>query len=250
MNVEQLIEDLRNEDWHIRSAAAERLKEVGDARAVEPLIEALDDENYTVRFVAAMTLGIIRDPRAIQPLVEALRKNDDYDLLWATAWALHEIGALSAEPLIEVLDVNDPLTRDMAADVLGRLGDPRAIQPLAVVFREHGLQDRAQTARFGAADALEMFGEDALPIFQEALEDPYPEIRARAVMALGNIGSTRSVPSLIAALADEAYPFAADQSEYRVGDLAAAALEQIGSPEALAAVEGWYAAQQEEENDG
>ena len=55
--VESLIKALNDEDWHVRSGAAEALGEIGDRRAVEPLIEALKDEDGGVRKDAADALG-------------------------------------------------------------------------------------------------------------------------------------------------------------------------------------------------
>lgn len=239
VSIEQLIEDLRDDDWEVRYNAADQLKVVGDGRAVEPLIRVLNDDNMTVRFIAAMTLGIIKDPKAVPDLANMLRTNDDYDVLWAAAWALNEIGGLSAEPLIESLKVKSPLTRDIAADVLGRLGDERAIQPLAEVFVNHSLEDYPETGRFGAADALEKFGEAATDAFSAALTHDTPEVRARAALALGRIQSPRSVPAIVPLLQDET-SLRAMIALPRVCDAAAQALEQIGGDEAMQSVKAWH----------
>jgi HEAT repeat protein len=239
LSVDQLIENLRSEDWQIRYDAANRLKTLGDTRAVPALINVLDDSNLTVRFIAAMTLGILRDSRAVLPLVEMMRGTRDHDVLWAAAWALSEMGALSAEPLIAVLRTEDPLTRDVAADVLGSVQDERALQPLAYAFMTYGLTDYPETGRFGAADALERYEERAVPIFLQALNHDSAEVRARSAEALGHIGADDAVPSLIRHLRDTEVTFADDSTRYRVCDAVAEALKQIDTPEAQTALAAW-----------
>ena len=139
--VTELIRDLRDPEWRVRYHAADRLKVVGDARAVPPLLDALQDDNLTVRFIAAMTLGIIQDERAIDPLVQMLYDNDDPDVLWGATWALTEIGQDATMPLIQALAKGNATARDAAAEVLGRLDDPRAIVPLGWAFCERGARD-------------------------------------------------------------------------------------------------------------
>lgn len=236
LSISQLIANLRHENWHVRYDAADQLKTVGDERAVEPLIEVLDDENLTVRFIAAMTLGIIKDERAIDPLIHVIHQNTDYDVLWAAAWALSEIGEPVFEPVLGLLETGNAITRDIAADVLGGIGNSHAIEPLAEVFVHYGLRDYPETGRFGAADTLEKFGDAAVPYFVNSLDHKSPEIRARAAAALGNIGSPSSISALANLLDDDGVPFANEQNLYHVYDAAAEALEKIGTPEALNAL--------------
>jgi len=238
-DVLSLIEQLRDPDWQVRYDAANQLKIVGDQRAVPALIEVLQDDNLTVRFVGAMTLGIIKDPRAVRPLIDMLLSTDDHDVLWAAAWALSELGALSSEPLINVLSTTDSLTRDVAADVLGGIGDARAILPLLEALLEYGAIDYPDTGRYGAADALERFGELSVAPFVQALKHHTAEIRARAAQALGTIGRPQAIPALAVCLADTEHVFTETDDKVRVCDIAASALRNIGTPEALRAVELW-----------
>lgn len=237
MSVDTLIENLRHADWQVRYDAANHLKTLGDPRAVPALINVLNDENLTVRFIAAMTLGIIHDGRAVLPLVNLLRTTHDHDVLWAAGWALSELGALSAPPLIDVLKTNDPLTRDVAADVLGTIGDEAAIPPLRHALADQGAADYPFTGRFGAADALDRFGERAIPAFVDLLRHPSPDLRVRAVRSLARHRATKAVPVLASLLTDTA--LASLDEDVRVCDAAADALQQIGTPGALAALASW-----------
>lgn len=237
--IEQLITDLRNPDWQIRHNAADQLKNLQDPHAVEPLIRALNDESLTVRIVAAMTLGILKDERAIMPLITLLKTNTDHDVLFSAGWAVAEIGTAAYAHTVDLLLSGNPLGSDVAADILGHLQDARAIAPLTQALAERGISDYPQTGRFGAADALERFGEAAIPSFVAALAHPIGEIRARAVQALGSLKAEGAVAQLIPLLNDNAIPFRAQQDRYRVCDATADALEEIGTPEALAAVQQW-----------
>jgi len=53
---EKLIKALKDEDWRVRSHAADDLGEIKDVRAVEPLIQVLKDKDPDVRSIAAKAL--------------------------------------------------------------------------------------------------------------------------------------------------------------------------------------------------
>ena len=237
LNVDTLIENLRHEDWQVRYDAANHLKTLGDTRAVPALINVLEDENLTVRFIAAMTLGIIHDGRAVLPLINLLRSTNDHDVLWAAGWALSELGALSSDPLIDVLKTNDPLTRDVAADVLGTIGNGDAIPHLRCALTEQGLADYPFTGRFGAADALDRFGTRAIPTFTELLQNTSPDIRVRVARSLGELQAIQAVPELVALLKDT--ETATIDEDMRVCDVVAEVLEKIDTSEARNAVSTW-----------
>ncbi len=237
ISVEILIQHLRDEDWQVRYDAANQLKALGDTRAVPALIRVLEDENLTVRFIAAMTLGIIHDERAVLPLINLLRTTHDHDVLWAAGWALSELGALSTKPLIDVLKTNDPLTRDVAADVLGTIGDDSALPHLKQVLAAQGVMDYPFTGRFGAADALDRFGGAAVPTFIDLLDHESEDIRVRVVRSLGRHEAATAVTALVKHLDDTA--LASLDEEVKVCDAVAEVLEKIGTPEAQQAVAAW-----------
>ena len=82
--VDPLIEDLKNQDYMVRSRAAETLGEIGDVRAVDPLIQALKDTHWPVQEGAAEALGEIGDARAVEPLIQALKDESLGVQLYAT----------------------------------------------------------------------------------------------------------------------------------------------------------------------
>ncbi len=120
--VSVLIHFLKDEDWYVRSNAAEALGEIGDARAVEPLIQALlGDESEGVRGEAAGALGHIGDARAVEPLIQAL-KDEDWWVRKEAAWALGKIGDERAiEPLTQALNDEEELVRAQAEAALEKI---------------------------------------------------------------------------------------------------------------------------------
>ena len=68
------------------------------------------------------------------------------------------------------------------------------------------------------------------------LDDDDFDVRWVTIETLGKIGDPRAIPCLIDKLQDTRKPALEDQ---RMCDFAAEALEKIGTPEALAAVNQW-----------
>ena len=125
--VEELIANMRSNNWHVRRDAAEELGKIGDARAVEVLITKLNDgfDVWAVRASAAAALGGIGDVRAVESLITVLRDSDS-DAYIHAAEALGQIGDVRAmEPLISALrhSDSDPHVRQRIARALERI-DP------------------------------------------------------------------------------------------------------------------------------
>jgi hypothetical protein len=108
---------------------------------------------------------------------------------------------------IAELKDEDPRIRQTAAEILGRLQDPRAIGPLIVA-----LVDEASEVREAASEALKNFlfwekSDEAnrvvpelIVVLQDQRKDP--EVRKNAAKALGKIKDPRAVEPLIEALKD------------------------------------------------
>lgn len=125
---------------------------------VEELIKRLNNENSVSRKEASEALGALRDPRAVWPLINML-KDEDENVSSAAATALLNIGQSAVEPLITVFGDKDLIVapspssisdlsdskaiseaiekglkvtnvRLYIIEILGRLKDPRAVEPL------------------------------------------------------------------------------------------------------------------------
>ena len=160
-----LIDRLHSEDTDLRGKAAEVLGRLRDRRATGPLIAALTDADPEVRWRAAEALAELKDPEAAEPLVTAL--SDPQESVRAAAahalaalgdrapssrcWrpyratdrcrcaprrrTLGKIGAGRAvEPLTAALADADEGVARAAAEALGALKDPLAVEPLMRTF--------------------------------------------------------------------------------------------------------------------
>ena len=104
----------------------------------------------------------------VDGLIEALGYRDDHNVRLAAASALGRIGDPRAvDPLISALD-DRPRVREVIITTLGEIGDPRAVESLIV-----------------------------------ALEDADWNIRSTIAKALGKVGDTRTSKSLVNLLRDK-----------------------------------------------
>lgn len=195
---------LRDNDADVRESASHALEKLVDARAVKPLIATLRDSSAKVRLHAVRALENLGNVHAVEPLIRSLQDRNTLVRSFACS-ALGKLGDVRAvEPLIIALRDSDSGVRQSSARALGRLRDRRAVEPLATT-----------------------------------LHDPDGEVRQISAFVLGRLGDKRAVELLISLLEDETEVF-----PLRICDEAADALERIGTPEALAAVEAWRRGQQ------
>jgi HEAT repeat protein len=127
----------------------------------------------------------------------------------------------------------DGSVRTIAAEALGRLGDPKAIKGLMALFK-----DSSKLVRVAATIALMQIGEATVEPLMAGLKDENFQVRLHSVQALGGITSdyptgrswlkdSRPVPGLIALLKDK---------DRAVREDAAIALGMIGDPIAVPAL--------------
>ena len=176
-NADVLIEHLADSDPRVRAVSAWALGEIKHPRAIAPLTALLEDDDPWVREMAVLAIGEIEDPSGLP----ALRSADPASVSGeARAWAIAEIElmgdgsdvfagklvhpdveAANLPRYLEDLGARDPRTRALAAERLGLLGAPEAVDPLL-----------------------------------DALGDENPSVRAAAVWALDEINpsSVREAP--------------------------------------------------------
>jgi HEAT repeat protein/beta-lactamase regulating signal transducer with metallopeptidase domain len=163
------------------------------------------------------------DPRAVAGLVDALGDRDPTVRL-AAAQGLGELEDPRAiEALSRALRSDESVeVRRMAAWALGEIEDARAVAALSEALRS----DKDDEVRRMSAWALgQIESATAVEALGAALKDSSPEVRKTAVWALGEIESPNGVPHLLPFLKDE-------NAEIR--QQAAWALGEIESPRAVA----------------
>jgi HEAT repeat protein len=121
--------------------ASKALGEIGDPKAVEPLIPVM---NYSysrfVRMTAVEALMQIGDIKAIEPIIASIEYTHKYNNNSTLDPILYDaLGNFGGERAIGVLisELEKPGS-EYAAKVLGRVKNPRAIEPLIVKLRKAG----------------------------------------------------------------------------------------------------------------
>lgn len=120
--------------------------------------------------------------------------------------------------LLAALQDENYMVRAAAAEALGAIGSPRAIDPLIARMRDRG-EDREVRSR--VAEALgRLRAAEAVEVLIAALNDTVWHIRLHSVQSLAAIGDPRARPHL--------EQTARYDPDYSVRDLAAKAIEQLG----------------------
>lgn len=180
-----LCEMLKHSDAEAQVAAASMLDQLLDPRSVDAFIDAMGQP--AVRDIAVGTLKKLNAIRErIDSTFNALREvegaSEREEARMATIIDLLGIGRPSVEILIEYLEDEDWLVREAAADLLGKIGDVRAVEPLMTRLE----QDKDTGVKELAIKALGLIG-DARPTRLYLDSIPIRPLRVYAMEALAKI---------------------------------------------------------------
>jgi HEAT repeat protein len=231
--VPALLEALQGEYFTVRSRAAFALGKTGEPKAIQPLLHALKDKEDEVRIAACLALGQFKDPSTFDDITNVLLDDPKIEVRQAAAralgntqdpaalpylmealhdsfwWyerefaasdllsAIEKMGVAAVKPLIEALQDKEGTVRKFAATLLGKLGDPRAIESLGMA-----LYDLHHEVGKVSAESLAQFGAPAVDVLIEALSHPEMWIRIHAIEALSMIKDARITPVLLEMLND------------------------------------------------
>jgi HEAT repeat protein len=183
--VAPLCDMLKHPDPEAQVAAATMLDQLLDPRSVDAFIDAMGQP--AVRDIA---VGTLKKLQAIRERIDAafneLRNvegaSEREEARMATVIDLLGIGRPSVEILIEYLEDEDWLVREAAADLLGKIADVRAVEPLM----KRLARDKDTGVKELAIKALGLIG-DARPtqLYLEAI--PIRPLRVYAMEALAKI---------------------------------------------------------------
>lgn len=279
--VPALLDALKGEFYTVRARAAIALGRIGDKQVIEPLFAVLKDPEDDVRIAACLGLGYFKDPSTFDEITEVLLDDLKIEVRQAAAkslgstghsaalpflmealrdsywWyereaaasdllnAIANMGEAAIDPLIVALKDKEGAVRKFAAGLLGRMKDPRAIEPLGMALydthHDVGKMSAEALVSFGvssfeilveALDHPEMWIRihtvDVLPqideprvalVLLEMLKDPEREVKKHVIEAMGELKDQRTLPAL--------QEIASDRSDRELHGLAKAALEKI-----------------------
>ena len=168
---------------------------------IEKIVLDLEAEDRKLRIVAAEKLGNIRDENAIIPLIESL-KDIDPDVRLAASDSLFKIGPITVDYLIQALDEDDTNMQLRVIELLGEMGDKRAINPLIIFLDEkNNIFIRIATIKsLGGFD-----NEKVIDSLLFVLTDKSYMLRIVVVEVLGEVGDERIKEILKESLKDESY---------------------------------------------
>jgi HEAT repeat protein len=223
------------EDLYVREGAAWALgklaEDKGIAAATAALVStAVADENREIADEVARLLMKLGEP-AIKQLVAALSTTDENVILRvAKLLAITRAKAEAVQPLIALLNSEEDGIVWAAVDLLGEIGDERAVEPLLVGLTDEtkdsyhrGVHVPRALARIGSPKAVELLI-SVLGDIETHLHDDYV-VQCSAVAALGVLGNQQAFPPLAKLLLKRDNPT-------RIRGLAAWALGMIGGQEA------------------
>jgi HEAT repeat protein len=231
--VPALLDAVNGEYFTVRSRAALALGKIGEPRAIQPLLNLLKDPEDDVRIAACLALGLFRDPSTFDEITNVLLDDPKIEVRQAAAralgntqhpaalpylmealhdsfwWyereyavgdlllAIEKMGYAAVDPLIQALQDREGTVRKFAAILLGKIGDPRAIEPLGM-----SLYDMHHEVGKASAESLAKFGAQSFEVLREGLSHPEMWIRIHAIMGLSRIKDSRVAPTLIEMLND------------------------------------------------
>jgi HEAT repeat protein len=194
-----LLLDLRSPDWPKRVTAAKLLGELKDPRAVEPLAELL--AGHTPTLMGGLLEGETSKDSSLEHIYGANDCNRQ-PVREAAARALGQIGGAHGVPALCAAALMDPepSVQAEAARALGSIGSPSAAESLAPLLRSSFAE-----VREAALSALARIGPPAIQWLLPMLKQSTFEARQAAAKALGLIDDPKTIPPLLAALADPDY---------------------------------------------
>ncbi|HTP64079.1 MAG TPA: HEAT repeat domain-containing protein, partial [Geobacteraceae bacterium] len=163
--IARLAGQLRSVDEEERRAAVIGLAGFPVAETKEQLYTALGDASWRVRKEAVDALLAVPLPLEIIEEIVNLLASDNAGLRNSAVEVLERVGAPAMPVLCRHVEDSDHDVRKFVMDILGTIGDDRAV-----------------------------------PLLAKALDDPEPNVCAAAAENLGKIGDGKAVPHLLRAL--------------------------------------------------
>lgn len=190
-NTSKVLEALRSPEERNRLRAVKALSESGKVKALSPLADALQDTSPRVRIAAVKGLANFPADHVVEHLLDALR-DPEATVVEIAMQHLSQIGPTALDSLIDLLQSQLPALRGLAAEILGIIGDPRAVPHLEALLRDSEIVSlRNRSVGQLASDALERIGSP-----QQPAGDAVSPILVAATMELVQTASSEDLETL------------------------------------------------------
>ncbi len=148
--------------------------------------------------LSLMTVGCAKK-KSVDSLIQDLESGYDHVRRQAMMDLLRRDKDEVVPPLIEVLRTGTKQAQYMAVQILGKMNDRRAVEPLIVLLGD----TRHEYIRAATAEALGNLKDPrATDPLLRCMKDPHDVVRLKTTFALGGLSDLRIVPPLMAALRD------------------------------------------------
>lgn len=190
--VEPLLLTLESATYVSRQAALEALGSIADRRALPAFLKAMNDDTTGVREAAVRGLDKLKSPDSITRLIEALT-DPAPTVREGASLALEHMGGLVIQALLPSLESPDWRIRLNTVQILGRIGDVRAVE---VLLRK--LHDPAGNV-CGAviAELKRLMDPRCIGWLLRALEDRDAYVRENVADLLMQLGDSFTLPRLV-----------------------------------------------------
>ncbi|KPK86260.1 MAG: hypothetical protein AMJ81_01725 [Phycisphaerae bacterium SM23_33] len=188
----RLLQAAEDPDPRVRTHALEALAAT-EAQAAGPvMMQALRDDRLPVISAAVMAVGETCYAPAMPALLELIQHpGTPPKLRCVVIYALHRLGNDSyTTQLAELLHNPDKLVRAEAARVMGKMGEPSAVD----LLKARQMDDPDVVVRLNIAESLAVLGDErSLGLLEGYTKSMFVEDRLIAVAALGGLRHRRSV---------------------------------------------------------
>jgi HEAT repeat protein len=125
------LDALRAENWRVRAAAVQTLRNTASQEDVAHLLQSLARDHHSLEVLSSALNVLISANRDVVPALVALLSDSHPNLRMHAALALGELRDESAvHALVRALDDEDANVRFHAIEALGRIAAPEAVEPL------------------------------------------------------------------------------------------------------------------------
>ncbi|HTP14102.1 MAG TPA: HEAT repeat domain-containing protein, partial [Bacteroidota bacterium] len=189
--VDEELKHLTSRRWWVRAEAARNLELMQAGEATGDLVLLLGDEEEDVRMEAAMALVSISGVNSLGPLLTNLRSISTW-MSVRLSKSVIAMGSAGVPALVEALGSEHASVQRFCIDMLAEIGDIRASAPLIAFVRTAGPELRSR-----ALVAIGILGDEAgKEVLLDHLSDENESIRVSAAEGLGYLGSPDAVATL------------------------------------------------------